>query len=102
MPVSRSRGKRSDGAILTAFRLSPDAKAELVVIRRVLDLSTDVAAVQFAIRRTYNQLLELAPTTAGSPERLDALKTEELQRQREREAPTEAPVRKRAKRPPKE
>lgn len=94
MPVSKSRGKRSDGAILTAFRLSQDAKAELVVIRRVLDLSTDVAAVQFAIRRTYNQLLELAPTTARDPDHLDALKREELSRQSERE-PTSAPRRKR-------
>lgn len=91
MSSAKTRPSRGDEAILSAFRLSSDAKAELAVIRRVLDLSTDVAAVQFAIRRAYNHLLDLAPMTARSADHLEALKDEELSRQRERGGAAERP-----------
>jgi hypothetical protein len=91
MSSPKTRPSRSDEAILSAFRLSSDAKAELAVIRRILDLSTDVAAVQFAIRRAYNHLLELAPMTARSAEHLEALKDEELARHRDRSGTSDRP-----------
>ena len=48
-----------------AFRLSSTSRAELRLIQRSLDLSTDTSALQFAIRRTFNELPQLVPLTVG-------------------------------------
>jgi hypothetical protein len=56
--------KSKIGTTPATFRLAATTRAELHVIRELLQLSTETAALQFAVRRTYNQLPDLVPVSA--------------------------------------